>query len=110
MTASDDAVPPEGITNPYPGKEQDAQKLRDYGRPGSEPIGIPVAKPLDASYNAECPNCGCRQVMEITVRAKQPFLRGGVGTGKYLGCPACPWASPMALASDAVRVTEEDKA
>ncbi len=76
---------------------------RDYGMddPNAEVAGRPKAVPLDAEMqervNAQggCPNCGCYEVMEITIPMNNPLLRGGMGQGKYLGCPACPWASPM---------------
>jgi hypothetical protein len=76
---------------------------RDHGMhdPGAEVAGRPVARPLDEAMqkrvDAEggCPNCGCREVMEITIPMNNPRLKGGMGRGRYLGCPACPWASPM---------------
>ena len=78
--------------------------LRDYGygEPG-EPLGTPTWKPAEdiGHHKAECPNCGAR-VCEVTVRMKSPMVRGGEGWGVYLGCPACPWASPMVLRADPV--------
>ena len=70
--------------------------LREYGLPDSEIRGdsIPVAKSVPG-MKTPCPNCGCAVLLEITVEIKQPLLRGGAGTGQYLGCPACPWASQM---------------
>lgn len=78
--------------------------LRDYGlgTAGATPSGRPKAKRVeDPAFQAAlresggCPNCGCEDVMEIEVPMKAALLRGGGGIGKYLGCPACPWASPM---------------
>ena len=70
--------------------------LRSYGLPDSEVKSVPVAKPLKTgSPFTECPNCGCKQLMEVTVEVEQDLLSTGKGTGTYLGCPACPFASPM---------------
>ncbi len=68
--------------------------LRDHGYPdmGDEPIGKPKAEPTGTDL--ECPNCGC-QMMKITVEMKNKLLKGGKGKGVYMGCPACPFASPM---------------
>ena len=85
--------------------EELVRKLRDYGAPGGEPIGPPKAEPLcgeakDALLkDGGCPFCHCTQVMQITVKMQDVRLKGGGGTGKYLGCPACPWASPMMTVS-----------
>lgn len=86
-----------------PGPETTA-KLRQYGlQETGHPKGPPVAKPLETSDDkpkSVCPHCGCEQLMEITIRnVKMPQLRGGKGIGHYIGCPACPWASPMVVAA-----------
>lgn len=73
--------------------------LREYGL-GSvgKPIGKPKASPLDAETKASlvksggCPGCGCEDVMQIKLKVLHPLV--GEGTCSYLGCPACPWASP----------------
>jgi len=76
-------------------------KERDYGMPFNGETGTPKATPLDAEMaesvraSGGCPNCGCLEVMEVTVPVSMDILAGGKGLGKYLGCPACPWASPM---------------
>jgi hypothetical protein len=69
------------------------KNLRDHGYPdmGLKPIGKPKAEPTGADM--ECPNCGC-QVMKITVDMEGGILKGGKGRGVYMGCPACPFASP----------------
>tara|TARA_Y100000004_G_scaffold129905_1_gene146520 strand:+ start:690 stop:968 length:279 start_codon:yes stop_codon:yes gene_type:complete len=67
----------------------------------TKPLGRPSAKPLRSNGSVapfdgkECPRCGCRQLMEIEVEVKNTYLKGGVGTGYYIGCPACPFASKM---------------
>jgi len=70
---------------------------RDYGlgKP-CEPIAPPKARLLN-DPNAVCPNCGCDAIHELTVVVPEPRLVGGIGTGRYLGCPACPYASPMVI-------------
>jgi hypothetical protein len=71
----------------------DGANLRSYGLPDSEVEGVPVAKQATAG---PCPNCGCEELMEVKVTVvRQALLRSGTGTGTYLGCPACPFASPM---------------
>ena len=73
---------------------------RDYGLPNSKPTSTPIAKPAsDLATKNGCPNCGCKQVMEVTVEVEQPLLKGGKGVGTYLGCPACPFASKMTMVS-----------
>jgi hypothetical protein len=42
-----------------------------------------------------CPNCGGLTLFTINVDVKLKRLHGGRGTGCYLGCAACPYASPM---------------
>jgi hypothetical protein len=86
--------------------------MRDYGgvNPHSQgEVGVPrvVGYPDDARLT--CPNCKCGSLasieVEITNIAKEKLmgtlLRGvahsGEALGSYLGCPACPWASPMMM-------------
>ncbi len=74
-----------------------SKNLRDYGF-GS--VGTPVGKPTwkAATDAPDCPNCGGKLcAVELLVENKQ--LKGGVGKAHYLGCPACPWASPAVVAS-----------
>ena len=74
---------------------------RNYGLPNGKPIGTPKAKPLEGKAGEEnCPNCGCDTSMEIRVEMEQEMLKGGKGTGIYVGCPACPFASPCMMISD----------
>ena len=76
------------------------RNLRSYGLPDSEVQNVPVAKLLDPSSPfKECPNCGCEQLMEIKVTVRQELIKGGEGVGTYIGCPACPFASPMMVVS-----------
>lgn len=73
---------------------------RDYGLDDQGvPLGAPVASPLpaDADCPHECPHCGCAQLQEVQVRMKHPLIRGGEGICRYVGCPACPWASPAVI-------------
>lgn len=77
-----------------------SKNLRDYGLPNMDPSGTPKATAV--KDDSPCPNCGC-QLMEVRVPVKSELLRGGRGVGIYLGCPACPWASPMTAVSDEVK-------
>lgn len=66
--------------------------LRDYGLPpAGKPTGIPTWKKLDEPL--PCPNCG-GELVEVSVPVAHPLLKGGQGITTYLGCPACPFASP----------------
>lgn len=77
-----------------------AKNLRDYGLPSGEPDGTPTWKKLDQSM--PCPNCKC-ELVHVTIPMKNvPMLRGGSGMGIYLGCPACPFATPMMVAAKEV--------
>ena len=69
---------------------------RNHGYPdfGEKPTGIPVVKGQVPIGNT-CPNCGCESLFSIEVPMDHPKLKGGKGIGTYVGCPACPWASPM---------------
>ena len=70
------------------------KNLRDHGYPdvGDTPSGTPTAEP--AGKDTPCPNCGCH-LMLVTVSMNNKLVKGGKGVGRYLGCPACPFASPM---------------
>lgn len=72
---------------------------RDHGY-GDAPkvVGIPtVVDKLDE----KCPHCGCQTLFGIEVKVENPssLLRRPKEphevVGRYVGCPACPWASPM---------------
>ncbi len=80
--------------------------IRDHGLGNTDSFtrGVPRARPcivIDDAYH-ECPNCGCQSLCEIEVDVEAPMLRGKKGVGRYLGCPACPWASPMLMTANAV--------
>lgn len=74
---------------------------RDHGYGDSPSVdGSPrILKKLDH----ECDNCGCPEMFMIEVTlVEDPYdrrlalLQGeGKPTGTYIGCPACPYASPM---------------
>ena len=76
--------------------------IRDHGLgPAATPTGKPKAAPLPDDVQAKideeggCPNCGgSNTIFEITVEAEHPLLKGKKGITKYMGCAACPWASP----------------
>lgn len=72
----------------------DPATLRDYGRddPSMNVVGSPVI--LNEHENDACPHCGCKRTFLIKVQVTSDLL-GGPGVGVYVGCAACPWASPM---------------
>ena len=70
--------------------------LRNYGLPDSEAIGIPTWS--EAWPQTPCPNCGAK-LCRVEVKVKQGLVKGGEGMSRYMGCPACPWASPAMVAS-----------
>jgi hypothetical protein len=83
-------------------KKKHSERDHGFGQVhGEEVAGRPVARPLNKKMQARtdadggCPNCGCYEIMEVTIPMNNPLLRGGMGKGVYFGCPACPWASPM---------------
>lgn len=56
---------------------------------------------VTGQLNEQCPHCGCDRVysIEVEIADPPPTLRRPPGPhrviGRYLGCAACPWASPM---------------
>lgn len=74
------------------------RSLRDYGLGNlSKPTGTPTWKP--AFMRADpmpYPNCGA-QLCEVEVAVDHPLVHGGKGISMYLGCPACPFASPAVV-------------
>ncbi len=77
--------------------------LRNYGLPEGQPIqgAIPEWKTADG---INCPNCHAL-LCEVKVKVKQRLLKGGEGLSTYLGCPACPFASPAIV----IAIREEEK-
>jgi hypothetical protein len=70
--------------------------LRDYGLPNPTKV---IGRPSWKATDEECPNCGARLCF-VSVDVEMPKLRGGRGVSRYLGCPACPFASPAMVVSD----------
>ena len=78
----------------------DNDKLRDYGfgsleETGGEITGTPV---WEVSDKMVCPNCGAK-VCDIQVSCNHSMIRGTKANVRYMGCPACPWASPALISS-----------
>lgn len=73
------------------------KNLREHGL-GDLPVEI-LAPPTWTASDEVCPNCKA-QMTHVAVRVASKTLRGGVGTGRYLGCPACPYAGPCAYTAD----------
>jgi hypothetical protein len=75
------------------------RNLRDYGFGDAPKVtGAPV---VVEKLEDKCPNCGCKTLFGIEVEVENPstLLRRPTTPhkviGAYVGCPACPWASPM---------------
>lgn len=51
----------------------------------------------DGPEGVACPNCGCGKTFLIQVNVKVIPVCGGRGTMTYVGCAACPWASPALI-------------
>lgn len=60
--------------------------------PKPTPIGVPSWAKVEGS--PPCPNCGGEVVLVQLEVTLPDSVGGGVGSCTYLGCPACPWASP----------------
>ena len=85
---------------------------RNYGGVSPEDLGeLGTPKSSGHPTGIKCPHCGNEHTyhisMEIKSHGRHPassLLRnaGGAGStiyGSYIGCPACPWASKMMMAS-----------
>ncbi len=77
--------------------------LRDYGMPNPEPLGVPQWSRCEDA-KAICPNCGAC-LCEVRVPVKLDNVSGGEGLCTYLGCPACPYASPSMTRS--AKITQD---
>lgn len=72
-----------------------SKNLREHGLgPSGEPSGKPTWEKADEA--PPCPNCGA-DLCSVSVPVKHPLLKGSTGVSKYLGCPACPFASPAII-------------
>lgn len=75
------------------------RNIRDYGYGNPHEQGT-VSNPHvieKATDLPKCPNCGCPDLYWIEVDLTNRLLAGGAGIGRYVGCPACPFASPMVM-------------
>jgi len=71
---------------------------RNYGL--GDPTDMLTSTPtvsLEPQPPSPCPSCGCDRLFMIHVDVKCAQLKGDIGIGSYVGCPACPWASPMMI-------------
>lgn len=75
--------------------------LRDYGLPDADEYmdGKPEVM---REENIPCPHCGCEKTFSIEIPLKDfPLVKKGEQRGSYVGCAACPWASPMMISGKA---------
>lgn len=91
------------------------RNIRDHGlSKDCKPTGVPKATPISEEKRVapvediECPHCKCKELMQVEVPVENRSLTGGQGTGFYIGCPACPWASPMMAIANAQRSSSEE--
>lgn len=67
--------------------------MRDWGMANLNVVGPPR---LGEHIDEECANCKGKTLFKIEIDVTEPLLKhGGIGIGRYIGCAACPWASPM---------------
>lgn len=72
---------------------------RDHGF-SPKIVGVPV---VGEKLAHKCPHCGCVGLFAIKVEVANPSLllkrpeRPHKIADRYMGCAACPWASPMAI-------------
>lgn len=74
--------------------------IRDHGFGKSpEVTGVPTV--VEPVKNTTCPNCQCTSLYLVQVPVKGPSMlrvpQGRKAYSTYVGCPACPWASPAML-------------
>lgn len=69
-----------------------SNSIRDYGLGETKVKGKPKVMG-NMECGEGCPNCGCETIYIIEVEVESASGMGP-GVGKYVGCPACPWASP----------------
>lgn len=60
--------------------------------------GPPVVKGV-AEGMPPCPHCKCATLydIEVVITGHPLLASGGNGVGRYIGCPACPFATPMLM-------------
>jgi len=82
--------------------------LRDYGLGDSTENVTSKPRLVSGQLDEACPNCGGIALFGIHVDVEHPNLKGSKGTGFYVGCAACPYASPMLMTAGTVKPKEED--
>ena len=68
--------------------------VRDYGMVDPTPF-VRGAPRITGEAIGPCPHCKCPTLYHVQVNVEMPMLKTGKGIGEYVGCAACPWASPM---------------
>jgi hypothetical protein len=83
---------------------------RNHGYGDSPKVKGPPS--VTSQLPGPCPHCGCGQVFDIKVEVDEtsvhPMLRRPDEphrvVGRYIGCAACPWASPMITSCELIAV------
>lgn len=74
----------------------DSRRVYGLGDPQEYVKGVPRVRNKILG-GPPCPCCGCKSLYDIEVDVECPMLTTGKGVGVYVGCPACPFASPMVM-------------
>jgi hypothetical protein len=74
------------------------ESIRDHGFGDSPEVRKPPR--LGDHLEESCPHCGCSPVFMVEVDVVNPpaqlhMPKGSKAVGQYVGCAACPYASPM---------------
>ena len=73
-------------------RKSETERLRDYGY-GYTPVPVGVPQWTKTKPEKACPNCGAA-LCSIVVAVKGAMVKTEQADCRYLGCPACPFASP----------------
>ena len=77
-----------------------AKNIRDHGYgPSPEPDG---PAEITRTVDEKCPNCQSKTLFMLRIKLKDEgsaqLLKGTRSpAGEYIGCAACPYASPMVM-------------
>lgn len=82
--------------------------IREYGLGPSDGCTRSAPRILGPVVT-ECPNCYCSHTFSIEVDVEHPLLVGQKGLGIYVGCAACPWASPMVMMTAAAAAVKRHR-
>lgn len=70
---------------------------REYGLGSPDAFIRGVPQLVGGPMPMACPICGGETLFALLVNVENPLLLGSKGIGSYVGCAACPYASPMVM-------------